>query len=402
MGKEEKGLNNFFENYLKQDPIFINKSILHWNYTPDKILHREKQITEIAKILAPSLKLEKPSNLFIYGKTGTGKTCIVKYVTQEMGEVAKKKKLNLKVVYINCKYQRVADTEYRLIAEIIKNLGETIPTTGLPTKDVYDFFFRIVEEQKTLLILIMDEIDHVVKKMGDEMLYTLTRINDQLKESKVSIIGITNDLNFINNLEPRVKSSLSEEEMLFPPYDAVQLKEILEQRAKIGFKKDVLEEGLISKCAALAAKEHGDARRALELLRVAGELAEREGKNLVTMEDVDVAQEKIDRDNILEAIKTSPKQHQLILQSILQLKKQNGKEEIFTGQVFEVYKTIGTKYGISILTSRRVSDIISELDMFGIIQTKLVNKGRHGRTREICVNLSSSTTEEIEKILPVG
>ncbi|MDP2907572.1 MAG: orc1/cdc6 family replication initiation protein [Nanoarchaeota archaeon] len=398
----EKGLNSFFEEYLKQEPIFVNKSILHWNYTPDKILHREKQITEIAKILAPSLKLEKPSNLFIYGQTGTGKTCIVKYVTQEMEEIAKKKKLNLKIVYINCKYQRVADTEYRLIAEIIKNLGEKIPTTGLPTKDVYDFFIRIIEDQKILLILIMDEIDHVVEKMGDEMLYTLTRVNDQLKESKISIIGITNDLTFISRLGPRVQSSLSEEEMMFPPYDAIQLKDILEQRAKIGFKKGVLEEGLISKCAALAAKEHGDARRALELLRVAGELAEREGKNTVTMEDVDVAQEKIDRDNILEAVKTSPKQHQLILQSILQLKKQNSKEETLTGQVYEVYKTVGVKYGISILTPRRVSEIISQLSMQGIIQTKLVNKGRYGRSREICVNLASSTVEEIEKILPLG
>jgi len=402
MGKEEKGLNNFFEEYLKHNPIFVNKSILHWNYTPDKILHREKQITEIAKILAPSLKLEKPSNLFIYGVTGTGKTCIVKYVTQEMEEIAKKKNLNLKIVYINCKYQRVADTEYRLIAEIIKSLGGMIATTGLPTKDVYDTFVRILEEQKTLLILVMDEIDHVVEKMGDGMLYTLTRVNDQLKESKVSIIGITNDLNFISRLGPRVQSSLSEEEMMFPPYDAIQLKEILEQRAKIGFKKDALEEGLISKCAALAAKEHGDARRALELLRVAGELAEREGKNLVTMEDVDTAQEKIDRDNILEAVKTSPKQHQIILQSILQLKKQNSKEEILTGQVYEVYKTVGIKYGIGILTTRRVSEIISQLSMQGIIQTKLVNKGRYGRSREICVNLSSSTVEEIGKILPLG
>jgi cell division control protein 6 len=402
MVKEEKGLNNFFEEYLKHNPIFVNKSILQWNYTPDKILHREKQITEIAKILAPSLKLEKPSNLFIYGVTGTGKTCIVKYVAQEMEEIAKKKNLNLKIVYINCKYQRVADTEYRLIAEIIKSLGETIATTGLPTKDVYDFFVRIIEEQKILLILIMDEIDHVVEKMGDGMLYTLTRVNDQLKESKVSIIGITNDLNFISRLGPRVQSSLSEEEMMFPPYDAIQLKEILEQRAKIGFKKDALEEGLISKCAALAAKEHGDARRALELLRVAGELAEREGKNLVTMEDVDTAQEKIDKDNILEAVKTSPKQHQIILQAILQLKKQNSKEEILTGQVYEVYKTVGTKYGIGILTTRRVSEIISQLSMQGIIQTKLVNKGRYGRSREICVNLSSSTVEEIGKILPLG
>ncbi len=400
----QKGLNDFFENYLKQDPLFLNKKTLHWTYTPNKILHREKQIEEIAKILAPSLRSEKPSNLFIYGKTGTGKTCVVKYVTQQMEEVAKRNELGLRIIYLNCKSQRVADTEYRLIAELIRSLGGSIPTTGLPTKDVYNFFIRLLEEQKTLLIIVLDEIDHIVKKIGDEILYTLTRINSEIKGSEVSLIGISNDLNFLNYIEARVKSSLSEEEMLFPPYDAMQLKEILEQRAKISFKEGALESGLIGKCAAYAAREHGDARRALELLRVAGELAERGGKNVVMMEHLDEAEDKIDRDRMVEAIKSSPKQFQLTLHSILQLKIQTSKNGsgIFTGEVYEVYKIASKKCGLKPLTQRRVSDIIAELDMLGIVQTKIISKGRYGRTREICVDLPSSTIEEIEKILPQG
>lgn len=399
----EKGLNEFFESYLKKDPLFTNKKALQSDYTPEKILHREKQVEEIAKILAPSLRIEKPSNLFLFGKTGTGKTCVVKYVTQQIREVAEKNELKLQIVYLNCKSQRVSDTEYRLIAQIIKELGGEVPTTGLPTKDVYEHFVKMISDQKILLILILDEIDHLVKKIGDEILYTLTRLNSEVNKSQLSIIGISNDLSFMNGIDPRVRSSLAEEEMIFPPYNAVQLQKILQQRAKTSFKDSVLEEGLIEKCAAYAAREHGDARRALELLRVAGELAEREGATKVTIADLDMAEEKIDRDRMVEAIKTSPKQFQLTLHSIIKLKQgEANKEGISTGDVYELYKTTSKKCGLRPLTQRRVSDIIQELDMLGIVQTKIISKGRYGRTREICVDIPQSTMEEIEKILKQG
>ncbi|MBM3200626.1 AAA family ATPase [Candidatus Woesearchaeota archaeon] len=399
----EKRLNDFFESYLKKDPLFTDKKTLQSSYTPEKIIHREKQIQEIAQILAPSLRQEKPSNLFIYGKTGTGKTCVVKYVTQQMEDVAKRNDLQLKIIYLNCKSQKVADTEYRVIAQLIRELGEEIPTTGLPTKDVYDFFIKLLEERKILLILILDEIDHLVKKIEDGILYTLTRMNVELKTSEVSIIGISNDLQFTSYLDARVKSSLAEEEITFPPYDAVQLKKILEERSRISFKNGVLEEGLIEKCAAYAAREHGDARRALELLRVAGELAEREGKNKVTMEHLDLAQEKIDKDRMLEAVRINPKHFQITLHSILHLKQNtNNSTGIFTGDVYEVYKESSRKCGLPPLTQRRVSDIIAEMDMLGMIQTKVISKGRYGRSREIRVDLPQPTIEEMNQILKQG
>jgi cell division control protein 6 len=203
-------------------------------------------------------------------------------------------------------------------------------------------------------------------------------------------------------LDARVKSSLAEEEILFPPYNAIQLQKILKQRSKISFKKEILEEGLIEKCAAYAAREHGDARRALELLRVAGELAEREDANKVTIKHLDIAEEKIDRDRMLEAIKINPKQFQLTLHAILDLKQKNNGKGIFTGEVYEIYKNTSKKCGLRPLTQRRVSDIIAELDMLGIVQTKVISKGRYGRTREICVDLPPSTIEEINEILKQG
>jgi len=399
----KKELNDFFESYIKKESLFTNKKVLQTNYTPNKIPHREKQIEEIAQILAPCLKRDKPSNLFIYGKTGTGKTCVIKHVTQRIKEVAEKNELKLKIVYLNCKLQRVADTEYRLIAQLIRELGGEIPTTGLPTKDVYDSLVAMLEDQEILLIFILDEIDQLVKKIGSDILYTFTRMNSEINKSELSIIGISNDLNFVNHIDPRARSSLAEEEIIFPPYNALQLQKILQQRSKISFKEEVLEGGLIEKCAAYAAREHGDARRALELLRVAGELAEREGKTKVEIKHLDIAEEKIDRDRILEVIKINPKQFQITLHSILNLiNKDPNTKGVFTGEVYEIYKTNCTQCGLRPLTQRRVSDIIAELDMLGIVQTNVISKGRYGRTKKIVVELPKSTITEIGKILKQG
>ena len=396
-----KGLNNFFENYLTKDPLFINKKVLQSSYTPSTIPHREEQIKQIASILAPALKLEKPSNLFLYGKTGTGKTLSVKYVMEQMIDVANKKNISFGMYYINCKLKRVADTEYRLIAQISREFGLEVPATGLPTEEVYRLFVNYLKNSKKLVVIILDEIDQLVKKAGDEILYNLTRLSTELKSSEISLVGISNDLKFTDNLDPRVRSSLSEEEIVFSPYNAIQLQEILKQRSKEAFRDGVIVEGVIEKCAAYAAREHGDARRALELLRVAGELAERANETSIKIKHIDEAEEKIDRDRILDTIKTQPKQFQATLLSIFTYALQSNNS-IFTGDIYNYYKDICEKCGLKPLTQRRVSDIIAELDMLGIINAKVVSKGRYGRTREISLAIPPSSIPVINQILRSG
>ena len=391
-------LNTFFEKFLKKDTIFKNKKVLSSSYMPGEINHRDDQIDQIAQILAPALKQDKPSNLFIYGKTGTGKTLTSKYVADQMDQVAKQKGLPLQIFYLNCKLKKVADTEYRLIAELARFFGKIVPPTGLPTDEVYKIFFEALEKEEKIVILILDEIDQLIKKAGDEIIYNLTRINSELKTSQLGLVGISNDLMFANNLDPRVKSSLSEEEIVFPPYNAVQIQEILINRSIKAFKDGVIEEGVIQKCAAYAAREHGDARRALELLRVSGEIAERKNQTTVTMENLDEAEDKIERDRLIDIVETHPKQFQVTLYTMLIMAREY-KKEIFTGDIYELYKKICEKIGLRPLTQRRVSDIIAELDMLGMINAKVVSKGRFGRTREINIALPSSISDKIIHIL---
>lgn len=394
MGAQKLG--SFFQKYKEKDSLFKSKEILQSSYIPDEVEHRDYQIDQIANILAPILKKDLPSNLFIYGKTGTGKTLTTKYVTQQLKSAFDEKKVSLDIVYINCKLKKIADTEYRLIAELARYFKKAIPITGLPTDEVYNQFFSALDEKNRIVIIILDEIDQLVKKAGDELIYNLTRINSELKNSKLSIIGISNDLTFANHLDPRVKSSLSEEEVLFPPYNAIQIQDILRTRSEKAFIKGAVEPGVIEKCAAYAAREHGDARRALELLRVAGELAERKNQNIVKIENIDEAENKIEKDKIIELIQNQPKQFQIILYSIILKKRKN---KIFTGDIYDQYKRICADISFRPLTQRRVSDIIAELDMLGVITGNVLSKGRYGRTREISLSIPESIKPRIIEIL---
>ncbi|MEK6835490.1 MAG: orc1/cdc6 family replication initiation protein [Nanoarchaeota archaeon] len=362
--------------------------------------HRDEQIEQLASILAPALRNEKPSNVFIYGKTGTGKTCVTQHVMDQIIKIINKKNLKLKYAYLNCKLKKVADTEYRLIAQLARSFGKEVPATGLPTEEIYKIFIDAIDNEKQLVILVLDEIDQLVTKTGDGILYNLTRLNSELKKCEMSLIGISNDLMFIDNLDPRIKSSLSEEELIFPPYIAIQLQDILRQRAKLAFRDSFVEDGVIEKCAAYAAREHGDARRALELLRVAGELAERKNQPKIRIEHIDEADEKIEHDRILDAVRTQPKQFQITLYSILNVSDKDNK--VFTGETYDFYKKTCHELNIKPLTQRRVSDIIAEFDMLGIINTKVISKGRYGRTREIELAIHPSTFPKIKETLKEG
>lgn len=395
----QQGLSGFFEKYLDENFIFKNRKALQSTYVPETILHRDTQINSIASILAPALKSEKPSNIFIYGKTGTGKTLSIRHVSKHMLKIAEQRKINLRVIYLNCKMKRIADTEYRLIAQIIKEFGHSVPPTGLPTDEVYNIFFRLIEKcENEIILIILDEIDQLIKKAGDEVIYNLTRINSEINKTQIALIGVSNNLVFTDNMDPRVRSSLSEEEVVFAPYNALQIKNILTKRAEKSFKKGVLEKGVIEKCAAYAAREHGDARRALELLRVAGELAERKGLSKVRLDHLDEAEDKIEKERILEIVKTQPKQSQATLFSIILL-FDKGKRKVYTGEVYEIYKSLCNKADLRPLTQRRISDIIGELDMLGIISAKTISKGRYGRTRDISLDLSKTLKDKTHTIL---
>jgi len=315
-----------------------------------------------------------PSNVTLYGKTGTGKTAASKFAREQLIEAANNENIFVKIEYIRC---TDFTTEYQVIAQLCNRLGRNVPNRGWTKAEVVkafrDLFRTNAFGRKLHLIVILDEIDILLGKDGDGILYTLTRTDN------VAVLSISNYLDFKNLISPRVTSSLNDKEIIFPPYGAGQLSDILTERALLSFHDDILDDDVIPLCSAMAAKEEGDARYALDLLKNAGELAFDENSEKVTSEHVIRAKDRIEHNKITEIISTLPLQQQRVLEAILLLTKKG--DEITSGILYEEYTELSKKDAV---TYRRIFDFINELELLGIISTNTISRGRgRGRTNII-------------------
>ncbi len=382
-------LDEFFERILNRRTVFRDKKYLSIDYVPDDLPHREEEILRLANILASIIRGDRPSNVFEYGPVGTGKTVVTKLVIRKFHEKTSQLGIRFGFSYVNCRFYR---TNYRALVKIARDTGLNISKTGLPPDIIITAIMNRLEEKFDLFTIILDEIDWLVKYSGDDIIYQFTRLNEELKRSKVSIVGITNDIKFREYLDARVLSSLSEEIVVFQPYNQEQLYDILLQRAKMAFFEGCISDEAIRYAAILAARD-GDARRAIDLLRVAGEIADREGDIIVTAQHVQRANMEVEKNIIKEIIMTLPPNQQLLILSILYLHK-IGDTKITTGKVKKVFDDFMSRIGRPTVTLRRLNDYIAELETLGIISTSVVSFGRYGRTRIIRLEVSAKPVEE--------
>jgi len=381
-----------------------SREVLRDSHVPTRLPHREEQIRQVSEVLGPALRGDIPSNLLVYGKIGTGKTAVVAQVRLDIQRRVEAAKA-LSFVTVNCGN---IDTAYSLLQTIGNSYAraevDRIPT-GWSLDRVQASMRRLMDTHGGTIILILDEIDRLVARSGDNVLYTLSQLNTELETARLVIVGISNDLKFTNHLDARVRSRLNEEKILFPPYTAVELQDILRERAREAFRDGVVDPGVVERCAAYAALENGDARRALALLRLAAEMAERDRAKRITPDHVVKAKNRLEQDIIVDCCRTLPPHCKVLLYAILQSyeRRRNG---VLTGEVYESYRRLAERLGLQPLHARSISNYVSELETLGLIRATIVSRGRGGRTREIIVDVPISETmpalEEDPLIAPVG
>jgi cell division control protein 6 len=307
-----------------QDGLIRDRALLDPNYVveEDRIVGRDEQLQEVTKMLRVALGDNRPPNLFLYGPSGTGKSLITKAVCHNISRLCEGRDIRFGTVEVNCQdLDTLGIAVYELIQQAADEAGVPVevPKHGVATKEKWDELYRIVNEHFDSVVFVLDELDMLVGRRDKQepaysrLLYQLSRsgANDEL-DAYISVVAISNDTKMMESVGSRAVSSFTPEDVHFDDYDANQLQAILRRRQD-AFHDDVVDDDVIPLAAAFAAQTHGDARKAIDLMRVAGELAEREGDTRVREEHVRTAQEKVEKNRVLEVVRGISTQKKLCL-----------------------------------------------------------------------------------------
>lgn len=382
-----------------EDSIFRDEDVIHDDdeYQPNELVARDDELNEYLQKFKPVIKGKRPRNIFLYGKTGVGKTVATERVLDRVKEdAAQYDYVDVVTVHLKCRNHK---TSYQVAANLVNAFRDKFypdkdrfPTTGVPTGDVYnELYNHIINVPGTHCIIVLDEIDSVGN--DDDILYNLPRCNTNgqvpTTDTKVGVIGISNSFTFVDNLSARVQDTLCDEEILFTPYDSNQLQEILNQRAAEAFvgveidangtitEQGVLSNDVIPLVAAFAAQESGSARDALDLLYKAGDTARKHDADQVLEKHVRTAEAKIQEGHIEDELRSLPRQTKIVLYTVLQL-QQHGYAPIRSKDLHEVYTRAAEYVDINDLSLRSMRRRVSDLVVRDFLVYDENNKGPDG------------------------
>ncbi|MDK2372671.1 MAG: AAA family ATPase [Candidatus Korarchaeota archaeon] len=368
----------FIDTSYMSYTIIKDKRVLRDSYIPDTLPSREEQIFQFSRILSDLLVDQPPSDVAFIGKPGTGKTAVVKHVIKKYRN--EYPNLRAKFAYVNCSQ---ATTAYRVLYQLNRSMGVLVPPSGYPFDVLWDKFVDAYMTSNSRLVIVLDEVDLLVKRDGGRLLYALTRLNYDLPEElSISLVVISNTMDFLERLDPRERSSFEPNRLQFPPYNHPQLYQILRQRADLGLKVGTWEDEALQYIASRVAQESGDARRAIDILRMAAELAENERAEKLTKEHAIMAVDTVNEEEVSITVRTLPLHHRLILAAIADVLERPAVRA-GTGTIYHAYEQRASLYGVKPLTMRRVSGILRELESQGLIEIEMQYGGARGNTKVV-------------------
>lgn len=372
------------EQLIRSEQLAVLEEIFNTNV-------RDREMREISCHFAPVLRRDHPYHLALWGKTGTGKTLTMMYFLNFLAEMCRKEGINLQYVHLDLTTARPC---FRALNDLACLLNASKRyRRGISLEELMGRIEAALESYRGYLILFIDEVDNVRRDKDTFLAFLVRRLPQQIR-AKLILVFASNRLNWSDHLDPRTKSFLKLNELVFEPYNAIDLQRILQIRVRKALRPQAVEPGVVEKIAALASREHGDARKAVALLARSAHLAEKAARR-ITLDTVDNAARQIEQDRYTTMIRTAPAQLQAALAGIIERIRSKRKDPVGSGDAYDAYKSFCTRASLKPLTGRAFGDLVTELDMYSFLRTRVESRGRYGRTREIVLDIPDGLASTI-------
>lgn len=358
--------------------LFADEDVLRDDYTPEQLIERDDEMDDYEEALQPTVNGAQPRNIFVYGETGVGKTLATRMILTELEEDQEQfDGVSIDVVWLNCKDRTSYQAAVNLVNEF-RSAQQRVSTSGHPRGTIHDMLWDHLNEiDATHVLFVLDEVDSF--GTDDDLLYQIPRANsnEKVTETKIGLIGISNNFKFRETLSARVQSSLCEHEIHFRPYDAPQLEAILNQRAEKAFVDGVLGDDVVPLTAALAGQDTGSARHALDILYKAGSLARKADDEMIVEAHVRTAAEQVERGVLQDELRALPTQSHLLMYALVLLSR-NDETPARRTRIYDTYERIATRIDAGVKAPRTIHNRLSQLALKGFLKVTEVNEGLSG------------------------
>ena len=400
-----ENIDKIFEDVLGKPSVFKSKETLYPEYIPQRLPHRENQLKMLIQYFRPILY--NPGSIsqrvFVHGPLGVGKTVTVRAFGEHMMRRAHQKGINLRYVHINCHRAR---TTFQVIQELAKHIGAPVPQRGLSALELYSSVLEFLDRENMYIIIGLDEFDYFVRTSGSDALYFFVRTYDEHPDlvRRVNFILISRSIVELELLDSATSSYLMRHIVPFKPYKSYELLEILKDRRDEAFWEGTVSDEvlyMISEAIGVDTGGDGNARAAIEILRLAGEAADYEGSGVVTLDHVRKAYavEVSSATSYLalarDALLHMPLHQVLIYVAIIRALRNSGKQYVRMGDVEGEYGLLCELYGEVPRGHTQVYEYIKDLKQRGLIEAKASGKGYRGKSTLIgIVNAPLELLEE--------
>lgn len=368
----------YFEELLKRPSLFKDESKLDINYIPEKLPHRDKELSLLSQLFLGLIT--NPNSIsrkiLITGKTGIGKTVTVKLFGELLERASKKRNINIKYVHVNCRKER---TSYKVLVRLVQLMNNKFPKRGYSSQDLLDILIEFLQRYNLHILVVLDELSYIINKHED-LIYSLTRINDDtLKgDQRLSIIGIVRDISCLNNLDNSTVSTLQRNILKFKKYSNNQIFDILKYRTDNSLKINIISDKLIRMVSEITYNS-GDIRGGLNLLWRSCKIAESKNLKYITAECIRLGNQDLLPFSTLDILEEMNSQKLTFLLAIIKALDNSDKIEISFIETLKMYYILCENVGLNPRSDSQLWHYLQEFKRENIIVTKIISEKIKGR-----------------------